>query len=325
MTTDGRLRLAQIGVSDLTDMQMIAFVDNHQVAEVFLAEPEEEPRQALAGRWGIIKRAVADWYELVADEGVDVAHLSGPLHQRVETARAFLAAGKSVILDAPPAASLADLDAITQAARGSQGRVFASLPHLMHPAVHKALQMVKAGDVGELMLGQVTALEPPAGEPQAVLSAAGFHAIAVLQRFLGPAQSVAADCAGPVERPENCGLILRHDKSALSGIVVSQVAAGVRAMAERRLVGTEGMLLIRDDPEDEWSLIGFRGEEVIPIPIRQPLRVQPWYVGRMLDHFVGCLVQGKEPEVTLAEARAVLATARAARESARTGQRVKVG
>jgi predicted dehydrogenase len=85
------------------------------------------------------------------------------------------------------------------------------------------------------------------------------------------------------------------------------------------------MLLIRDDPEDELPLIGFRGEEVIPIPVRQPLHVQPWYVVRMLDHFIDCLLEGKEPEITVAEARAALATAQAARESARTGQRVTLG
>jgi predicted dehydrogenase len=331
VTADGRLRVAQIGVSDLADLHMTAFVDNRHIAEVYLAEPEEELRRALAARWGIVKRAVADWRDLAAEESADLAHLCGSLRERVEIAGAFLAAGKSVILDAPPAARLADLDAMAQAAQSSSGRLYASLPHLMHPAVRKALEMVQDGDLGELFLGQVAALEKPGTRAEAALSGAGFHAVAVLQRFLGPARSVVAECAAPHPLPPlpagegaegSCGLTLRHGQAALSGIVVSQVAAETRPMVERRLVGTEGMLLIRDDPEDELPLLGFRGEEVIPIPVRQPLHVRPWYVARMLDHFVDCLLEDQDPEVTVAEARAALTTALAARESARTGQRV---
>ncbi len=324
MTADGRLCVAQIGVCDLADLHLTAFVDNPRVGTVYLAELQEEPRRSLAARWGIIKRAVADWQELAAEESVDVAHLCGPLRDRPTAAGAFLAAGKSVILDAPPAASLEDLDAIVAAARHSRGRVFASLPHLMHPAVRKALEVVKQGDLGRLFLGQVTALAPPSSPPPSAFLATGFHAISVLQRFLGPAISALAECQGPPEHADSCALSLRHPQDALSSVLVSQVAAGVRPLAERRLVGSEGLLLIRDDPEDELPLVGFRGEEVIPLPVRQPLHVQPWYVGRTLDHFVDCLLDAREPEVTVAEARAVLATALAAREAARSGQRVRV-
>jgi predicted dehydrogenase len=337
-----------MGVSDLSDLHMTAFVDNRHVADVWLAEPGEEARRALAGRWGIIKRAVGDWRELAAEESVDVAHLCGPPAERVEIARAFLAAGKSVLLDAPPAASLEDLDTMIAAAQGAAGRLYASLPQLLHPAIIRAQKLVKDGEIGEVFLGQVTALDN-AEPPRPALSDTGFHAIYVLQRFLGAATAVTGECGrrGDARREardasgegkphplppllageggeESCAVSLRHGEGKLSGILVSQVSAGTRPTVERRMVGTEGMLLIRDDPEDELPLIGFRGEEVIPVPIRQPLHVQPWYVGRMLDHFVDCLLEGKEPEVTVREARAALATALAAREAARTGQRVRI-
>jgi predicted dehydrogenase len=301
---------------------MTAFVDNRHVADVSLAEPEQEPRGALAKRWGIIKCAVADWRELAADETVDLAHLCGPPAERAEIARGFLAAGKSVILDAPPAASLEDLDSMIQAAQESAGRLFASLPHLLHPAILRAEQLVKDGEIGEVFLGQITALDH-AEAPAPALSDTGFHALYVLQRFLGPASAATAECVGVEGREDSCALSLRHGESGLSGIVVSQVSPGTRPTVERRLVGTEGMLLI-SDLEDALPLIGFRGEEVIPLPVRQPLYVQPWYVARMLDHFLDCLLQEKEPEVTVAEARAALATALAARESAQTGQRVPI-
>ncbi len=332
MTPDGRLRVAQIGVSPLADLHMTAFVDNPHVAEVYLAEPDEETRGALSARWGIVKRAVADWQALVAEESVDLAHLCGRPQERVAVANAFLAAGKSVILDAPPAASLEDLDAMVRTAQRSAGRLYTSLPQLEHPAIRRALQVVGEGDLGELFLAQVTMLEkpPPTAEQSAAVPSAAFHAIAVLQRFLGLARSVTAQSVESRSLPASLavggeaslGLTLLHGRAGLSTILVGQTSVGGRSVAERRLVGTEGMLLLRDDPEDELPLLGFRGEEVIPIPIRQPLRVQPWYVARMLDHFVDCLREDREPEVTVGEARAALATALAAQESAHTGQRV---
>ena len=70
------------------------------------------------------------------------------------------------------------------------------------------------------------------------------------------------------------------------------------------------------------KLLGMRGEEVIPLPVRVPLHVRPRYVALMLDHWVDCLRREREPEVTPAEARQALATVLALVESARTGQRV---
>ena len=84
---------------------------------------------------------------------------------------------------------------------------------------------------------------------------------------------------------------------------------GTRAMAERWIVGTEGLLVLRDDPEWDLPMLGCRGEEVIPIPIPELLQVRPWYEARMLDHFIECLRHDKEPVVSVAEARAALATA----------------
>jgi predicted dehydrogenase len=195
----------------------------------------------------------------------------------------------------------------------------------MHPAIRRARQLVAAGEIGEVFLGQVTAVlsAPQESAPPDTLLEAAFHAVSVLQRFLGPAHTVTAERSPDREKPSAGGAVLRHSHGALSTLTLSQ-ASEIRAVQERRLVGTRGMLLIRDDPEDELPLVGLRGEEVIPLPVRVPLRVHPWNVSRMVDHFVDCLRTGQDPEVTLDEARAALATVLALRESAASGRRVTV-
>lgn len=323
MTPDGRLRLAQVGAGPEADLYLAACVENRHLAHVLLAEPDPAARERLTRRWGIIKQATGKWRELLADDTVDLFLVAGPPEDRTEVAAAALAAGKHVILDAPPALSLDDFDRLLASCPPGGPRLFVSLPQLMHPAIRRAQQLVAAGEIGDLFFGQVTALvgvAEDAPSPDLWLEVA-FHAVSVLQRFLGPAQAAAADRAGGSDRPSAGGAILRHAQGVMSTLTLCQTP-GTRTVQERRLVGTQGMLLIRDDPEDELPLLGLRGEEVIPIPVRVPLRVQPWNVSQMVDHFVDCLRTGKEPEVTLDEARAALATVLALRESAGSGRRL---
>jgi len=325
VTPDGRLRVAQIGAGPEADFYLAAYVENRHVAHVLLAEPDAAERERLTRRWGIIKQATADWHELLADDTVDLVHLAGPPEERASVAAQALAASKHVILAAPPAFSLDDFDRLLAASRTGPARLFVSLPQLMHPAIRRAQQLVAAGEIGEVFLGQVTAVlsAPQESAPPDTLLEAAFHAISVLQRFLGPAHAAAADLSANREKPSAGGAVLRHSHGALSTLTFSQ-APQIRTVQERRLVGTQGMLLIRDDPEDELPLVALRGEEVIPVPVRVPLRVQPWNISRLVDHFVDCLRTGQDPEVTLDEARAALATVLALRDSAASGRRVTV-
>ncbi len=323
MTPDGRFRLAQVGAGPDPDLYLAACVENRYLAHVLLAERDPARRERLTRRWGIIKHATVNWRELLADDTVDLVLVAGPPEERATVATEALAAGKHVILDAPPALSLDDFDRLLAAASSGPARLFVSLPQLMHPAIRRAQQLVAAGEIGEVFFGQATAMVGAAeegGSPDPWLEVA-FHAVSVLQRFLGPAQAASADRRARSDRPSAGGVVLQHAHGAMSTLTLCQ-APGNRTVHERRLVGTQGMLLIRDDPEDELPLLGLRGEEVIPIPVRVPLRVQPWNVSQMVDHFVDCLRTGKEAEVTLDEARAALATVLALRESAASGRRI---
>ena len=332
MTPDGRLRVVQIGGGPDSDYYLRAFVEIPSVADVVLVEPDAARREALAARWGIVKRAVGNWREALADPAADLAHVALPPAQAPAAARAALAAGKHVILSGPGASSLADLDALVQAAHQARRQLFVSLPQLLHPAVERAAALVEAGEIGEVHLAEVALLTatpeaPPPGSGSARRAAedtppalgAAFDALYVLQRLLGPARAVVA-----ARRGDCLGATLLLGKSALATLTVGPAEQGGRRREERRLTGAQGTLLLRDDPEDELPLVLLRGEEVLPLRVRCPLEVRPLYLARMLAHFVDCLRQGRAPGVTLDQARAALATALAVEEAATGGLRVTV-
>lgn len=338
MTSRRKLRVAQLGGGAIAHLHMAAFVENPYIGEVYLAEPAEEARQTLTRRWGIIKRAVSDYQELLDEDSVDLVNLAVPPHLNSPLASKALRTGKHVITGSPPALTLKDYDRMVQAARQAGRRLFAALSLRWHPAVLKARQLIDAGEIGDLLLGSSLLLQPAADEgggwnnnPQSggIIFGAGSQEVSFLQHFLGPARAVSAQtCQGAgkasSEAENILGATLQHGPAKLSTLTAACASVGSPRLCERSLVGTEGMLLIRDDPEDELPLILRRGEEFIPVPLRVPLTIHPWNVAQMLHHFIECLVKGKEPEVTLEEARQTLATTLALQESAHTGQRVEV-
>jgi len=155
----------------------------------------------------------------------------------------------------------------------------------------------------------------------------GYGTIATLQRWLGPAASVSMAapgdtdaCSGPAETSalvnmQMCG-------GALAQIAVTVAAAPDQRTAERRVVGTKGSLLARDDPEDELPLVGFEGKVYFPIHVHNPPHVLQYATKQMICHLVECIARDKEPSVTIDETHAALQTLCAAYESHQRGLRV---
>lgn len=95
--------------------------------------------------------ATRDWRAAVTDPQVDiviVATINDSLAQIAETAAA---AGKHVLVEKPAARTVAEIDAVIEAARGSGSLVRVGFNHRYHPALQKARAIVDAGAIGDLM------------------------------------------------------------------------------------------------------------------------------------------------------------------------------
>jgi predicted dehydrogenase len=324
LTAKGLLRIGQIGAGPQAHLHLQAFVESAPVGDVYLVAPEGPEREALVRRWGIIKRVVADEQELLADETVDVLNVALAPEAAPAVAEAGLRAGKHVILEAPPAVTLEAFDGMVAAAEAASRRLFVQLPELMHPALIRGRRLVQDGEIGAPCLGRCLIVRSSAGADCGSRFAALYQAAYVVQYFLGPARTALAEGAEPEgASAQLAAAVLTHEGPALGEIAVS-CTAGASHTQEMHLVGPEGLLLARDDPEDELPLLLTRGRETMPVPAPTPLHVRPWLASRMLGGFIECLVRGTEPETTLAEARAALATTLAMEASAQSGVRVVI-
>jgi predicted dehydrogenase len=87
-------------------------------------------------------------------------------------------------------------------------------------------------------------------------------------------------------------------------------------------VGTGGSLIMRDNPEDEMPLVALHGADFQAIKVHNPPGVNHYAIAQTVEYFLDCILTGAESEITLAEARAAVATVQAAYESEREGRRV---
>lgn len=335
------LKVAVIGAGGIVNPHMDAYVRSPHVQEVHLADPAAAAREAMVARFGIIKHACADYRELLDDPSIQVVDICTPHYLHRPQAIEAMQAGKDVILEKPLALNVAECDEMIAVSRETGRRLFCALCQRRFPAHLKAAELIAKGEIGRPFMGIINIVGnefPRMNDPDnwkgdwnlaggGALFDTGYHAVYVLQHFFGPARSVVAMTPRLVVEPENkaddtSAAALEMDGGVLCNIAVTYAATGDRWSEERRIIGTEGSLLIRDNPEDEMPLVVMHGADFFPVPVHNPPAINGYAIGRTVDHFIDCILTGAESEITLAEARAAVATVQAAYQSERDGVRV---
>jgi predicted dehydrogenase len=119
------------------------------IAGVLGSSPERGA--AKAGALGIA-RAYADLDELLADDAVDVVHVTSPNHAHYDQVRAILGAGRHVVCEKPLAMTSQQSAEMVRRARDS-GRLAAVCYNIRFYALNQHAQaMIAAGDLGRPLL-----------------------------------------------------------------------------------------------------------------------------------------------------------------------------
>ncbi len=337
------LKVGVIGAGGIARPHMAAFVRNPHVQEVHIADPSEEARKGLADEFGIIKRVATDAEELFVDDSIDVIDLCIPHYLHHPMALAAFKAGKHVITEKPIALTLKQADEMIAAAKRAKKRLFVALCQRMFPAHLEAKKIIEAGEIGKPFLGIANIIGNEfarMNDPESwkgdwkkagggALIDTGYHAVYMLQHFLGPARAVTAMTrrllVEPKQKADDTSVVaLEMSDHVVASIVVTYCATGDRWSETRQIIGPKGSLLIRDNPEDEVPLAAVVDGEFIPVKVHNPLSINPYGIRQTLDHFIDSILQNKAPEITATEARAALATVLAAYKSEREGRRVEV-
>ncbi|GAB2978922.1 Gfo/Idh/MocA family protein [Actinotalea caeni] len=115
-----------------------------------VAVSARRPQRTAAGARRFGTRGHDDWRDLVADDAVEVVVVATPHHLHAPMTLAALAAGKHVVVEKPMAATVAEAEAMQQAAE-EHGRLLTVFQNRRwEPSFQIIREMVAAGEIGEL-------------------------------------------------------------------------------------------------------------------------------------------------------------------------------
>jgi predicted dehydrogenase len=282
--------------------------------------------QAYAQEWNI-PRALGSYEALLADPDMDVIYNSLPNSLHAEWTIKAAQAGKHVLSEKPFAMTLAEVDAMSAAARQAGVVVTEAFMYRHHPQTLKVKELLDSGALGQLR---------------------SVHGAFTFNIASGPNVRLAPELGGGSIWDTGCYLInfVRYVTGAepfevfgwqvtgQSGVDMTFAAqlrfpGGVLAQLESsfqqpfrsrtEVVGSEATItvprtfLIRSNPH----LLLTRGDDVetIAIPEQDSYRLE-------IEDLYDAILQGRSPRVTLADSRGNIAVITALLESARLGQPV---
>ncbi|MFP3904761.1 MAG: hypothetical protein ACLFWB_11015, partial [Armatimonadota bacterium] len=243
-----------------------------------------------------------------------------------------------VICEGPAATSEEDLADLTSAAEQAKRRLLMCIPHLMIPANARVQEFIENEETDRVSLATIAAFGDGSermalsdGWPQTtdiippVITDAVHDAVAVLQRWTGAMTSVSAFSPGQSESMTACGVSLGNESGVLVQISASYQPSANGWTEERRLVTENGVILVRDDPEDELPLIVLEGGMFQPVRVHNPPMIRRHATKQMIWDILAALENETEPPVSLNEAGSAIQTMAAVYESLQSGSVAQVG
>ncbi len=194
----------------------------------------------------------ADFGRAVRSNDVDAFYVATPPTAHCAQALACLAAGKPVLIEKPIAATLADAEAIAEAARASGVFCMEGLWTRFLPLAAQARRFIAEGAIGTprslaASFGASNRPDPDDNQFRADLGGGallhrGIYALSFALDLIGPAEvAAAAATIGQTGVDEDCAIVLRHAAGVLSTIRASLSAPLPNDLT---VEGTHGLLRV---------------------------------------------------------------------------------
>ena len=275
----------------------------HEVVAV--ANHREESARAFAERHDI-PRVTTDWGALARDPEVDAAVVATPNALHAPQSIALLEAGKHVLVEKPMATSVAECDAMIEAAARGGASLMVAHCWRFHPDVQAMRARIVTGELGEVVKtrgygvhagwgpsGWFTQKELAGG---GALPDMGVHAIDTVRYLLGdPAPGRVCAVIGTrygTYDVDDDGILLISWSQGTNSIVESGWwhAHKEGLEAETEVYGTKGYgrIFPREEPSEDYEHC-----------------TQPMYTAQMQE-FLGAIEAGRPPTPSGADGRVVL-------------------
>lgn len=197
----------------------------------------DRPRAEGAAKQFGVRHVATDWRELIDREDVDVVDICTPPAFHREVAVAALANGKHVICEKPLAISVADCDAIMNAAERSSAKLLVVHQFRRLPFYLGMKWLLEEGHLGALHFARVQRYDPPPKHlvEQGVwgswklagggmLMTKAIHQLDMLLGLLGPAKCVQAMMGTflcPIESEDHLSANIEFENGAIASLTLS--------------------------------------------------------------------------------------------------------
>lgn len=293
-----------------------------------VASRERERAEDYAREWKI-DRAHGSYEALLADPEIDVIYNSLPNQLHAEWSIKALRAGKHVLCEKPLAVSVAEVDAMSEAA-AETGRVLAeAFMYRHHPQTLKVQELVAKGSLGELRVihGAFSFVLRRPGDVRLIKELGGgsvwdvgCYPISYMRMVAGaePVEVFGWQVAEAEGVDETFAGQLRFANGLLGQFDCGFRSAG-RAYME--IVGSEGVLQLSEPfkPGARASILLRRGDLTETVVIEGG-ELYGWEVKDMEE----AILDGKPPRISLRDSRGNVAAIAALLESASSGRAIRL-
>ncbi len=338
------VRVGIIGSAFSSNLHAEALQDVPEAVVVAACSPNPSHLAAFADKWQIPSR-FSDYRNLLDSKEVDavVVGIPNDLHRAVVVAAAE--AGKHVIVEKPLAHTLADADAMVEAAKKHKVKLLYAETIVFSPKYVRAKKLAEEGAIGKLYM--VKQGEKHSGPHSGwfydvhrsgggALMDMGCHGIEWARWMYGKPKpkSVFAHCqrvfhAERTQGEDNSVLILEFEGGGIALIEDSWAKHG--GMDDRiELYGTQGVVLcdlLHGSSMETYSAQGYG------YAVEKAGQTQGWTFTvfeeahlygfpHEMRHFIRCILNNETPIETGEDGRATLEIIYAAYQSAATGQKI---
>ncbi len=224
------------------------------------------------------KRFTSDWQILVDEPAVQAIVIASPQETHHDIAIAAFAHGKHVLCEKPLGLSLAQSQAMVDAAEISDCVHMVGFNYIRTPASQLARQIIARGEIGNITFLRAEHTEDflsdvsiagdwrTQGRANGNMGDLAPHIINAALALAGPIASLVADIATvhktrggvAVKNDDQSAIMCRFASGAMGQLFISRIATGRKMGYAYEIYGTKGS--IRFDQEDQNALWLYRAE-----------------------------------------------------------------
>lgn len=270
---------------------------------------------------------------LLKDPDIQAVYLPMANNEHAEWALKAIDHGKHVLCEKPMALTVADIDAIEKAAAAKQVKVMEGFMYNFHPQHQRVAEIIASGLIGEvrnvrscfsfmMQPARLYRLEKDIAHGGGAMWDIGCYAIHTIRRFFDNLPVNATGLAKTIDSGADISQsgVLDFGDGRFAHFYFSFERA---RRAEYEIIGTKGgikchnvWVMSNDAPVISWwTEAGQQCEERLPPANHFVLEI---------EHFSDCILNDKQPDLSLDDAKANCRTIVAILESAASGNTVSV-